>query len=133
MFARLKQWAKALKRDVLALWIAARDPRVPWYAKVLAGAVAAYALSPIDLIPDFIPVLGYLDDVIIVPAGIWLVVRLIPASLMIEFREKASMKQAERPTSYVAAAVIALIWLLISLALVWLLFRWSSVPAGTTR
>lgn len=133
MFARLKQWAKALKRDVLALWIAARDPRVPWYAKVLAGAVAAYALSPIDLIPDFIPVLGYLDDVIIVPAGIWLVVRLIPASLMIEFREKASMKQADRPTSYVAAAVIALIWLLISLALVWLLFRWSSVPAGTIR
>lgn len=133
MFARLKQWAKALKRDVLALWIAARDPRVPWYAKVLAGAVAAYALSPIDLIPDFIPLLGYLDDVIIVPAGIWLVVRLIPASLMIEFREKASMKQADRPTSYVAAAVIALIWLLISLAIVWLLFRWSSVPAGTIR
>jgi len=67
-----KQWARAIKQDVVAVWIAARDPRVPWYAKLLAGAVAAYALSPIDLIPDFIPVLGYLDDVIIVPAGILL-------------------------------------------------------------
>ena len=92
MFATLKTWAKALKRDVVALWIAARDPRVPWYAKVLAGAVAAYALSPIDLIPDFIPVLGYLDDVLIVPAGIWLVVRLIPPPLMAEFREKGSAR-----------------------------------------
>ena len=82
----LKSWARALKRDVSALWIAARDPRVPWYAKALAGAVAAYALSPIDLIPDFIPVLGYLDDLILVPAGIWLVLRLVPRNLMREFR-----------------------------------------------
>ena len=75
---RAKQWARAIKRDVLAVWIAARDPRVPWYAKALAMAVAAYALSPIDLIPDFIPVLGYLDDLIIVPVGILLVVWLFP-------------------------------------------------------
>ena len=69
MLERIKQWARAIKRDVIALWIAARDPRVPWYAKALAMAIAAYALSPIDLIPDFIPVLGYLDDLVIVPLG----------------------------------------------------------------
>jgi uncharacterized membrane protein YkvA (DUF1232 family) len=67
MLSRLKHWARAIKRDVFALWLAARDPRVPWYAKAMAGLVAAYALSPIDLIPDFIPVLGYLDDVVLVP------------------------------------------------------------------
>jgi uncharacterized membrane protein YkvA (DUF1232 family) len=114
----LKSWARALKRDVAALWIAARDPRVPWYAKALAGAVAAYALSPIDLIPDFIPVLGYLDDLLIVPAGIWLVVRLIPAPLMAEFREAATSR-AERPVSYVAAGVIAAIWIAAAGALIW--------------
>src|SRR5262249_19115072 len=80
MLERAKLWARAIKRDVLALWIAARDPRVPWYAKALAMAVAAYALSPIDLIPDFIPVLGYLDDLVIVPLGILLVVALIPGA-----------------------------------------------------
>ena len=69
MLERIKQWARTIKRDVIALWIAARDPRVPWYAKVLATAIAAYALSPIDLIPDFIPVLGYLDELVIVPRG----------------------------------------------------------------
>ena len=73
-----KQWARTIKRDAHALYLAARDPRVPWYAKALAIAVAAYALSPIDLIPDFVPVLGYVDDLIIVPAGIALVIRLIP-------------------------------------------------------
>ena len=114
----LKTWARALRRDVTALWIAARDTRVPWYAKALAGAVAAYALSPIDLIPDFIPVLGYLDDLLIVPAGIWLVVRLIPAPLMAEFREEAT-RRSERPVSYVAAAVIAAIWILAAGALLW--------------
>ncbi len=114
----LKSWARALKRDVTALWIAARDPRVPWYAKALAGAVAAYALSPIDLIPDFIPVLGYLDDLLIVPAGIWLVVRLIPAPLMAELREEA-IRRSDRPTSHVAAGVIAAIWIAAAAALIW--------------
>ena len=107
--ASLKAWARGLKRDVVALWIAARDPRVAWPAKALAACVAAYALSPIDLIPDFIPVLGYLDDLIIVPAGIWLVVRLIPAPLMAEFRAAAGHR-AGKPVSYIAAAVIALLW-----------------------
>lgn len=114
----LRNWARALKRDVIALWIAARDPRVPWHAKALAGAVAAYALSPIDLIPDFIPLLGYLDDLLIVPAGIWLVVRLVPDELMAEFRE-AAVRRAERPVSYVAAGVIAAIWIAAVAALAW--------------
>jgi uncharacterized membrane protein YkvA (DUF1232 family) len=86
MIEKLKTWARRLKRDVFALWIAARDPRVPWYAKVVAGCVATCALSPIDLIPDFIPVVGYLDDIIIVPLGIILAAKLVPSDLMVEFR-----------------------------------------------
>jgi uncharacterized membrane protein YkvA (DUF1232 family) len=85
----LRKWARAIVRDVHALYLAARDPRVPWYAKGIALAVAAYALSPIDLIPDFIPVLGQLDDAVIVPLGILLAVRLIPRELMAEFRAAA--------------------------------------------
>lgn len=85
----------------------------------MAGAVASYALSPIDLIPDFIPVLGYLDDVLIVPAGIWLVVKLIPPPLMLEFREEAA-RRAGRPTSYIAATLIGLTWVVAAAALVWM-------------
>ena len=98
VFQRARNWARTVKRDLVAIWIAARDPRVPWYAKAVAVVVAAYALSPIDLIPDFIPVLGYLDDVLIVPAGIWLTVRLIPAELMVEFRAEASRRDGQ-PTN----------------------------------
>ena len=105
----MRDWARAIKKDVVALYIAARDPRVPWYVKLAAAAVAAYALSPIDLIPDFIPVLGYLDDVIIVPLGILLVMKMIPDPLMAEFREEAR-RRSERPTSRVAAAVIIALW-----------------------
>ncbi|WP_413774652.1 YkvA family protein [Mesorhizobium sp. AR10] len=119
VLSSLKTWARGIKRDVVALWIAARDPRVPWYAKFAAGAVAAYALSPIDLIPDFIPVLGYLDDLIIVPLGILLVVKLIPASLMDEFRQEAIQREA-RPKSYLGMAAIALIWLALAAWLAWL-------------
>ena len=122
MLQRLKRWAKSLKRDVIAVWLAARDHRVEWHVKALAGAIAAYALSPIDLIPDFIPVLGYLDDLIIVPVGIWLVVRLIPSSLMVEFREEAT-QAADRPTSYAAASLIALTWLAAAAGLIWLYLR----------
>ncbi|MBX7458885.1 DUF1232 domain-containing protein [Qipengyuania sp. 1NDH17] len=107
---RLADWAKTLKRDVLALWLAARDARTPLVAKLLAGAVAAYALSPIDLIPDFIPVLGLLDDLLIVPLGIWLVLKLIPAALMAEFRERAA-RLAERPNSMVGLLFVVAIWL----------------------
>lgn len=110
MFERLKLWAKSLKRDVVALWIAARSPLTPISAKVVAGLVAAYALSPIDLIPDFIPILGYLDDVLIVPLGIALAVRMIPAALMADFRARAVL--TERPTNRYAAAFIVGLWLL---------------------
>ena len=89
---RLKEWARAMKREIAMLWLAARDPRTPVAAKLVAGLTAAYALSPIDLIPDFIPVLGLLDDLLIVPLGIWLALRLIPAPLADELRRKAQDK-----------------------------------------
>jgi uncharacterized membrane protein YkvA (DUF1232 family) len=107
--SRIAAWAKAIKRDIGALWLAARDPRVPWHAKLLAGAVAAYALSPIDLIPDFIPVLGYLDDLIIVPLGIWAAVKLIPPPIMAELRENAVAHRP--PRSLAGLAAILLIWI----------------------
>ena len=87
---RLTQWARSIKGDVIAIYLAARDPRVPWYAKALALCVAGYALSPIDLIPDFVPVLGYLDDVLIVPLGILAVVKLVPPEVMAEHRAAAA-------------------------------------------
>lgn len=106
---RFKLWAQALKRDVFAMWIAARSNRTPWLAKMVAGCVAAYAFSPIDLIPDFIPIVGYLDDLVIVPLGIALALRLIPAPLMSEFRAEA-LQISDRPVNYVAAAFVAIVW-----------------------
>jgi uncharacterized membrane protein YkvA (DUF1232 family) len=115
-----KRWARTIKRDAVAVWIAARDPRVPWYAKIVAAAVAAYALSPIDLIPDFVPVLGYLDDIVIVPAGILLTVHLIPEDLMEEFRAEATRRE-KQPTSRIAATCIVLLWILaLALAAWWM-------------
>ncbi|MDR7102720.1 YkvA family protein [Croceicoccus sp. BE223] len=110
MLDRLKSWARGLKRDVIALWLAARDPRVPWGAKLLAGAVAAYALSPIDLIPDFIPVLGLLDDLLIVPAGIWLVLRLVPPAVMADLRLRA--ESLARPRSTAGLVAVLALWAL---------------------
>ena len=116
---KLKEWARAIKRDVHAVYLAARDPRVPWYAKALALCVAAYALSPIDLIPDFIPVLGYLDDLIIVPLGILAVVQLIPPEIMAEHRATAAIA-SERPISRSGAVVIVLIWIASITLIAWL-------------
>ncbi|MCK2042262.1 DUF1232 domain-containing protein [Chromohalobacter salexigens] len=104
-----QQWARALKRDVHAIWLAAHDPRTPCVVKILALVVTAYAVSPIDLIPDFIPVLGYLDDLVIVPLGILIVVRLIPSRVMEEHR-KAADKAIARPVSRLAAGVIIATW-----------------------
>ena len=109
MLAALKAWAGRLKRDVVALWLAARDPRTPWHARALAGFIAAYALSPIDLIPDFIPILGFLDDLLIVPAGLWLALRWVPPALLAEYREQAISRA--RPRSLVAAVLIVASWL----------------------
>lgn len=114
-----KQWARSIKRDVVALWIAARDSRTPTGAKIVAGAVAAYALSPVDLIPDFIPVFGYLDDLLIVPLGILLAIRLIPEPLMTEFREMAAHR-TQRPVSRSGLIAIVLIWLLAAALCIWL-------------
>src|SRR4249920_1187558 len=116
MLERAKQWGRSIKRDVVAVWIAARDPRVPWYAKALAFAIAAYALSPIDLIPDFIPVLGYLDDLIIVPLGLMLVLRLLPQEVKAAAREQAAIAM-NRPTSRAMATVIVAIWVIAVAAL----------------
>ena len=118
---RLRDWARRMKRDVLALWLAAQDARTPTLAKIVAAAVAAYALSPIDLIPDFVPVLGYLDDLLIVPLGAALVLRLTPAPVLAECRARAAA-MAERPTSRVGLLVMIALWLAAAL-LLWRLLR----------
>lgn len=119
--AALKTWARRLKTDVVALWIATRDPRTPLAARLLAMAVAAYAFSPIDLIPDFVPVLGYLDDLLILPLGIWLAVRMIPPALMEEFRARAG--SAVTPGGRAGAIAVAAIWLAAASGIGWLVWR----------
>src|SRR6185503_8486992 len=126
----LQAWWRAktrdLKREVFALYLACRDPRVPWYAKALAGGVVAYAFSPIDLIPDFIPVVGYLDDLILVPLGIALTLRLIPAPVLAECRREAAERIAagsRRPRAWIGAAVIVAVWLGLAAAGILLLVR----------
>ena len=123
MLSRIKIWARNLKRDSYALYLASRDPRVPWYVKALAVAIAAYALSPIDLIPDFIPVFGYLDDLILLPAGIWLAVALIPDEVMAECRANAAVA-LQRPVSRAGMIAIILLWICGALALAWAIFTW---------
>ena len=125
MFERIRSWAQALRRDAYAVYLAARSPDTPWYVKVLAGVVAAYAFSPIDLIPDFIPLLGYLDDLILVPLGIWLVVALIPEPAMAGYRAKADEVMQRPHNGKIAAIVIIAIWIFGAAWLGWLgLSRW---------
>ena len=117
MLERLKRWAAELKAQLLALWFARRHPDMPWSAKLLAALVVAYAFSPIDLIPDFVPVLGYLDDLILVPVGIYLVVRLAPPHVLAAARAAADAwlaSRASRPKSYWAAAAIVLVWIAVA-------------------
>ena len=126
MIAAWKQRARRLKGETYALYLAYRDPRVPWYAKVLAACVVAYAFSPIDLIPDFIPVLGYLDDLVLVPLGIALALKLIPADVMAECRARAAAAEG-KPTNWIAAAVIVAIWVGVAALAVALVLRFRAV------
>ncbi|MFM2312173.1 MAG: hypothetical protein RLZZ04_1449 [Cyanobacteriota bacterium] len=116
---KLKQQAKRLKIELDVLYLACRDPRVPWYARVLAICVVGYAFSPIDLIPDFIPILGYLDDLIIVPLGIVLVVKMIPLAVMVECRVKAqSVTPSNKPKNWIAAGIFLIVWILFAVFVV---------------
>jgi uncharacterized membrane protein YkvA (DUF1232 family) len=121
LMSRAKTRGRGLRRDARAICLASRDPRMPWAARLLAIAVAGYALSPIDLIPDFIPVLGVLDDLIIVPLGIWLVIALIPEDLMREYRAMASTAAA-RPVNKAAAIIIVALWISGAALLGWMVF-----------
>jgi uncharacterized membrane protein YkvA (DUF1232 family) len=110
---RLSGWARNLKQDILTVYFALRDPRCPWHARILAAALTAYAFSPIDLIPDFIPVLGYLDEMVLLPVGIWLVLRLIPESVLTECRRKAteySVNARSNAEGRLGALIIIGIW-----------------------
>jgi uncharacterized membrane protein YkvA (DUF1232 family) len=114
MSSKLRAWAKRIKRDGITLWFAGRHPRCPWYAKALGLFAVAYALSPIDLIPDFIPILGYVDDVLLLPALIWLTIRLLPADVLHESRKQAYEWIANKrfkPTSKTGAVLIVCLWL----------------------
>ena len=112
MYQKIKQWAKSVKKDILVVWLIAKDKRTPFFVKFLAFVIAAYALSPIDLIPDFIPVLGYLDDIIIVPLGLLMVIKLTPQYIIDDCRILADTL-VERPVNWWAAGIIILIWLVI--------------------
>lgn len=118
---RLRVWARGIKRHVIVVYFAARDPRAPWDARILAGIVAAYALSPVDLIPDFIPVLGYLDDLLIVPLGLWWVMRRMPEEVLANARIQADAL-LDQPRSCFAAACFVAIWLMVGFYLIrWML------------
>lgn len=126
VFDQLRRWAKGVKRDGVTLWFAGRHPSTPWYAKALGFFVVGYALSPIDLIPDFIPVLGYMDDVILLPALIWLAIRMIPVPVLDECRGQADewiRASGSKPVSRVGAAVIVALWIAAGIGLGWWLFR----------
>jgi len=128
IFKTVRQWASRIKRDAVTLWFACRHPGTPWFAKALAAFVVAYALSPIDLIPDFIPVLGYLDDALLLPALIWLNIRLIPANVLEECRLQADQwmkEQGAKPRSTVGAIVVVAIWMGLAAALwAWFSSHW---------
>lgn len=123
MLDQLKQQAKRLKIELYALYLAYRDPRVPWYAKIFAACVVAYAFSPIDLIPDFIPVLGYLDDLILIPLGIKLALKMIPPQIMSKYRKQVQTNPPNsKPKNWIAAATIVIVWLLLAITTIcWML------------
>jgi uncharacterized membrane protein YkvA (DUF1232 family) len=129
LLAKLKNRAFILKQEAYALYIAARDPRLPWVARVFMGLVLAYAFSPIDLIPDFIPVLGYLDDLVIVPFGIAISLKMVPAQVMIDARKKAAdLLQQGEPTSRLGVFIVIFLWLIILAAGIWIIVHSTSLP-----
>ena len=123
MLQKLKSRARALKHEAYAIYLAAKDPRTPWYAKALIFFVVAHTFSPIDLIPDFIPVLGYLDDLIITPGGLWLAVRVIPPDVLEGTRRAAADQMPGRGAGYFGAAMIIVVWILIAAGLIRFLLR----------
>lgn len=117
MFKKMKAWAKRLKRQIFILYYAYQDARTPWYAKLFTASVVAYAFSPIDLIPDFIPILGYLDDVILLPIGIWLALKMIPYNVLSDCEVKAEEKMKNgKPKNWIVGSLIIFVW---SLILIW--------------
>ena len=127
-----KTWGAATKREALGVWFAARVPGTPWYAKLLAVLIVAYALSPVDLMPDFVPIIGYLDEIILLPGAIWLVLKLMPQQVLLVARAKAQAwidANRPRPRNWIAAAIIVLLWLA---ALCWLWF-WLISPRLSAR
>lgn len=121
MLEKLKSRARALKNEAFAVYLAAKDPRTPWYAKAVAFLTIAYAFSPIDLIPDFIPILGYLDDLFIVPAGIALAVRMIPPEVLAEARGKVATSGLDRSVGYIGAGLIVVVWIVSLIGVVYLI------------
>lgn len=120
---RLKAWAQALKRDVMTLWFALKHPQTPWYARLFAAIVTAYALSPVDLIPDFIPILGYLDDLILVPVGVWVLLRMVPELVLADSRAQAQtwfLEQQRKPRSLIGLAIVLAVWTLAA----WVALPW---------
>lgn len=123
LFTKLRSWARSLKREIYVLYLATRDPRTPWYAKAFAACVVAYALSPIDLIPDFVPILGYLDDLILLPIGLYFAIKLIPEEVMKESRIKAADQNTRLPKNLTAGLIIGLLWLGCAALILWLLLK----------
>ena len=120
-----KQKAHDLKKETYAIYLAYKDPRVPWYAKLLAACVVGYALSPIDLIPDPIPILGYLDDLVLIPLGIALVVKMIPSEVLLECRQKAETDFGRgKPKNWIAAALIIIIWIIVFIITIFYMKKW---------
>lgn len=133
VFQSLRGWAKRIKADAMTLWFACRHPRTPWHAKALGMFVVAYALSPIDLIPDFIPIFGYLDDVLLLPFLMWLTLRMLPPDVLLECRVQAEewMNTAkDKPKSVVGAALILVVWLAVAAGFAWWFY---GSPSAWTR
>ena len=125
MLQQLKARARQLKREVYVVAIAARDPRTPWYVKALIFFVVAHTFSPIDLIPDFIPVLGYLDDLLITPGGLWLALRLIPPEVMADARSAAATRSVVGNAGKAGAVIIVLVWIVTAALLIYLFIRFT--------